>query len=154
MSFGFSVGDIIAIACVVHTIRQRLVDAPDQFKAISEEYVIPVVSLQILISRVNSVRNLSIILEDIKLVLPERELTSQQKIELGGIIEGCSIVLKELEEILGKYQELDSSARSLGGKSRRVWKKLKWDQKDTEGFRSRITLNIMLLNTFLGRISR
>jgi hypothetical protein len=37
MSFGFSVGDIIAVATLANKIRQRFVDAPEQFKAIPEE---------------------------------------------------------------------------------------------------------------------
>jgi hypothetical protein len=37
MSFGFSIGDIIAIGKLANTIRQRFVDAPEQFKAISDE---------------------------------------------------------------------------------------------------------------------
>jgi hypothetical protein len=155
MSFGFSVGDIIAVVTLANKIRQRFVDAPEQFKAISEEWVTSVVSLHILMSRFNRVRNLSIVLQDVEIVLPERELTSQQKIELGRITGGCRNILKELEETLEKYQDLDSGgAKSLAGKPRRVWKKLKWNQTDIEEFRSRITLNIMLLNTLVGRITR
>jgi hypothetical protein len=37
MSIGFSVGDIIAVASLANNIRQRFVDAPGQFKAISDE---------------------------------------------------------------------------------------------------------------------
>ena len=41
MSFGFSVGDFIAVVQLANLIRQRFVDAPDQFKAISDELVTP-----------------------------------------------------------------------------------------------------------------
>jgi hypothetical protein len=37
MSFGFSVGDIIAVAKLANLTRQRFVDAPDQFNAVSDE---------------------------------------------------------------------------------------------------------------------
>jgi hypothetical protein len=37
MSFGFSVGDIIAVASLANKIRQRLFDSPEQFKAIATE---------------------------------------------------------------------------------------------------------------------
>ena len=37
MSFGFSVGDFIAILKLANNIRERFVDAPEQFKAISDE---------------------------------------------------------------------------------------------------------------------
>jgi hypothetical protein len=40
MSFGFSVGDFIAAIEFANRIRKEFVDAPSQFKAISDEYVI------------------------------------------------------------------------------------------------------------------
>jgi len=154
MSFGFSIGDFITVLQLANTIRQRFVDAPNQFKAISDEWVTPVGSVQILIVRYNRVRSLSIVLQDVDDVLPQRELGNQQKTELNGIAQGCRNVLEELEQTLNKYQELDSSVKGFGGKSRRVWKRLTWDQKDIDGFRSRVTSNIILFNTFLGRIAR
>jgi hypothetical protein len=39
MSFGFSVGDFIAAIQLANDIRKEFVDAPGQFKAISDEYV-------------------------------------------------------------------------------------------------------------------
>lgn len=39
MSFGFSVGDFIAVIELTNRIRKKFVDAPDQFKAISDECV-------------------------------------------------------------------------------------------------------------------
>jgi hypothetical protein len=37
MSFGFSVGDFIAVLQLANKIRKEFVDAPEHFKAISEE---------------------------------------------------------------------------------------------------------------------
>ena len=39
MSFGFSIGDFFAAIELVNKIRREFVDAPSQFKAISDEYV-------------------------------------------------------------------------------------------------------------------
>jgi hypothetical protein len=39
MSFGCSVGDIITVLQLANKIRERFVDAPEQFKAISDESV-------------------------------------------------------------------------------------------------------------------
>jgi hypothetical protein len=75
-------------------------------------------------------------------------------IEFGKLIQSCQEVFKELEETLDKYQELDPNTKGFAGRSRRVWKKLRWDQKDIDGFRSRITSNVLLLNTLLGCLSR
>jgi hypothetical protein len=40
MSFGFGVGDFIAVFELANKIRKEFADAPNQFKAISNEYVI------------------------------------------------------------------------------------------------------------------
>jgi hypothetical protein len=40
MSFGFSIGDFIAVIELANKIRKDFVDAPSQFKAISDEYAV------------------------------------------------------------------------------------------------------------------
>lgn len=99
------------------------------------------------------VRNLSNVLRDIDDVLPQRDLPTQRTIEFGQIIQGCHNVLRELEETLDKYQELDPDTKGFAGRSRRVWKRLRWDQTTIDGFRSRVTSNVLLFNTFLGQIN-
>ena len=37
MSFGYSVGDFITLLRLANAVRKRFVDAPGQFKAVSEE---------------------------------------------------------------------------------------------------------------------
>jgi hypothetical protein len=37
MSFGFSIGDFITVLQLANQIRQQFIDAPDQFRAISDE---------------------------------------------------------------------------------------------------------------------
>jgi hypothetical protein len=37
MSFGFSVGDIVTVLQLANKTRERFVDAPEQFEAISDE---------------------------------------------------------------------------------------------------------------------
>jgi len=152
MSFGISIGDIIALGKLATRIGQRFLNAPGQFRAISDESVAPSCQLAETYTRIVRVRCLSIVLQDVEIVLPERRLTSKQKSELDGIAQGCRNILDELEEILGRYQELDSSANYLGGMPRRVWKTLKWDLKEIDGIRGRISSNILLFNTFLTRI--
>jgi hypothetical protein len=49
MSFGIGIGDIIALGKFASKICQRFVNAPEQFKTISDESVAPAVSLRILI---------------------------------------------------------------------------------------------------------
>ena len=93
-------------------------------------------------------------LRDVDDVQSQQELTGQQKQSLDEIAQGCHNVLDRLDKTLDKYQELDSSVNGISGKSRRVWKRFQWDQKDIDGLRSRIILNISAFDMFLGRITK
>jgi hypothetical protein len=100
------------------------------------------------------VKILSNVARDVDDILPQRDLTSEQKKQLVEIAQGCYNALKTLEETLDKYQELDTSVKGISGKSRRIWKRYQWDQKEIDDFQSRITLNISDFGTFLGQITR
>jgi hypothetical protein len=102
----------------------------------------------------DSVKSLSNVLRDVEDVQSQQDLTGQQKHSLDEIAQGCCNVLEQLNKTLDNYQELDSSAKGIRGKSRKVWKSLKWDQKDIDQFRSRITLSISAFDAFLGQITR
>ena len=99
-------------------------------------------------------KSLTILLQDIDDILPARDLTSHQQTELGNVVKHCQSVLEELNEILIKFKELDPVAKGADGRPRRVWKRFRWDQKDIDELRSRILSNFLLLNTFLGQVSR
>lgn len=60
---------------------------------------------------------LSDVLRDVDDILPQRDLTSQQKKELDQVAQGCYSVLKNLGEALEKYQELDSGVTDVVGRS-------------------------------------
>ena len=79
----------------------------------------------VLIARFNSVKALSNVLRDVDDVLPQRDLSSQQKKDLEEIARGCHDVLKQLKEKLEKNQELHSKAKGISGKSRKMWKRTK-----------------------------
>ena len=93
-------------------------------------------------------------LQDIDDILPTRDFTSHQKTELGNVVKNCRSVLQELDNILIELKELDPVAKCVDGKPRRVWKRFRWDQKDVNELRSRISSNILLLTTFLGQVNR
>jgi hypothetical protein len=40
MSFGFSIGDFVTAIQLANKIRKEFVEAPSQFKAVSDEYVV------------------------------------------------------------------------------------------------------------------
>ncbi|OBT84941.1 hypothetical protein VE02_06622 [Pseudogymnoascus sp. 03VT05] len=137
MSFGFSVGDFITVLQLAFKIRQEFVDAPIQFKAVSDE-----------------VRTLSIVLQDAAVALQNRELDTKQKRDLEDIDKGCRNVLDELQRILDKNIELSPESGVVGRRIKRVWKRLYWKQEDIDQLRSRVITNISLLNAFNGRLTR
>ncbi|KFY23766.1 hypothetical protein V491_02414 [Pseudogymnoascus sp. VKM F-3775] len=137
MSFGFSIGDFITVIKLANTIRKEFSSAPSQLKDIS-----------------NEVRNLSFILQDVEVVLPEQELSSQQKMELHHIAEGSRNVLSDLEKLLDMYGELSLDHGRAGKRVKRVWKRLSWEPEDIKELRGRISSNITLLNAFNSRLTR
>jgi septation ring formation regulator EzrA len=100
------------------------------------------------------VRSLSIVLQDVEVVLSEPDLTTQQKTELREIADGCLNVLQKLEQTLDKYSELNPGSSRIKNRVKRVWKRLKWEPEDIKELRSRIVANVTLLNTFQGKITR
>jgi hypothetical protein len=93
------------------------------------------------------------VLQDIDDILPARDLTGQQQAKLGDIVKHCQSLLEELNNKILKFREL-VPIKGVEGNSRRAWLRFKWDQKDIDEFRGRISSNILLLNTFLAQISR
>ena len=100
------------------------------------------------------VQCLSIVLQDVEVVLSQQEPDSQEKKDLEDITASCRNVLRELEKALDKYGELESKPKSVSKKVRRVWKRLTWELEDIHELRSRISSNVTLLNAFNGRFAR
>ncbi|KAK6822051.1 hypothetical protein RU639_006694 [Aspergillus parasiticus] len=137
MSFGFSIGDFLAVIGLANKIRKEFVDAPSQFKAINDE-----------------VRNLSFILQDVEVDLSGKELSDTQKSELQAITDSCRCVCDEIYEKINIYRVLESDHSTGLRRVVRVWKRLKWEPDDIQDLRARISSNIGLLNAFNGRITR
>lgn len=57
-------------------------------------------------------------------------------------------MLTALEKVLDEHSGLDTTPKGLTEKSRNIWKRIKWDSEEIQGFRSRINANIGLLNAF------
>ncbi|KFY72189.1 hypothetical protein V499_07656 [Pseudogymnoascus sp. VKM F-103] len=134
MSFGFSVGDIIAAVELANRIRKEFVNAPSQFKAISDE-----------------ARSLSIVLQDVEDRLSGPDLDEKQAKELREITNSCCDVLSELKRTLDKYSELKSGYAGAGSRAKRIWNRLKWEPDDIKELRSRIIVNVTLWNAFQGK---
>lgn len=97
-------------------------------------------------------------LEDVNMLLPRREVSSQQRKALVDILAACLSLLNELQRKVGEYPELDVGAskrdEALRDKIRHVRKRLRWEPKDIEELRVRICSNVTLLNTFYAQLTR
>ena len=137
MSFGYSIGDLIAVVQLANKVRRRFVDSPAQFRAISDE-----------------VKCLSNLLRDLDDMTPDRSLTQKHVVDLQDNLHACKNLLNDLDITLDKYQILDKSGpTTLGDKSRRIWKRLKWEPADIQELRARLASSISGFNAFLGTIA-
>jgi phosphoglycerate-specific signal transduction histidine kinase len=78
------------------------------------------------------------VLMDIEDVLPYRELPNQRQQQLQDIYERSRKLLKELNGRLSEFFSLSSDSSEPKGKRdtlHNAWKRLKWDQKDIDGYR-------------------
>jgi len=132
MSFGYSVGDILAISKLAWDVYNVYKDAPSDFRNISDE----IKSLHIIVDS----DNLKAKFQDPNLSLEERE-------RLREILQGCTNVLKDLDKLLTKYKSLGSSQ----GSSSRALDRVQWGKVDIGELRARLTSNTILLNTFVTR---
>ncbi|CAG7937923.1 unnamed protein product [Penicillium salamii] len=137
VSFGFGVGDFLAILKLANTVRKQFKDAPGQFKSISDD-----------------VKLLSNVLRDIEDDDPSENLKEAQKDQLNEISRSCTGILSELHAIINKHQSLDKSAQpSIKKVGDRVWKRFNWDQKEISDFRQRLSTNIDSFNLFLTHVA-
>lgn len=154
MSFGFSIGDFLAVIGLVNKIRKDFVGAPSQFKDISNVYVTAIDERAILIQLTHRLRSLSIILNDAEVTVSEHELNPQEETDFRDVLDGCQHTLGKLQHTVDKYIVLDSQQTSVGGKLKRAWKRLSVEPEDIRDLRSDVNVNIDLLAALTGRLTR
>ncbi|KAH8656458.1 hypothetical protein BGZ61DRAFT_283976, partial [Ilyonectria robusta] len=128
MSVGVGVGDFIKILELVTQARKRFVDAPSQYNDISNE-------------------NFSNVVQDIDVLLSGCEPRPEQQAYLQSIRNDSTSLLKDLLERLDKDREIGVRSTSTIQCVKKAWKRFNWDPNDVQAFRSRISLNLALLNT-------
>ncbi|KAH7031050.1 uncharacterized protein B0I36DRAFT_349186 [Microdochium trichocladiopsis] len=137
MSFGFGVGDFIAVIKLVKKIRTDFADAPKQFEHISTE-----------------VRSLSIVLQDIEIFVSSDHVSDTQQQDLAKVLAGCEETLRDTEKAIDKYCDLENKSKSIAQVVRRAWKRLTFEPDDIRELRSRISDDVMLLNSLVGGVTR
>ena len=129
MSFGFGVGDIIAISRLALKVYTAYKDAPDDYRNIADE-----------------VKSLHIIIEEAAQHFKSTTLSDEKKQGGKEVLEGCRNVLKDLDALIEKYNALASSNTS------QVFKRFKLGTEDIVTLRARLTSNTTLLNSFIQRL--
>lgn len=125
MSFGFSIGDFIALGQLAWKVYRSCKDAPECFKNISQE-----------------VLSLHAVLREVEENISAQTLPVTRQSNLKTIGDGCRNVLEDLQSLVDKYE-------SLGTQSKRTWDRMKWGHEDIAELRSRLTSNTVLLTAFI-----
>ncbi|KAI9724261.1 MAG: hypothetical protein M1828_003685 [Chrysothrix sp. TS-e1954] len=130
MSFGFSVGDFIAVAKLGRSVYKRCRDSPGQYQALASD-----------------ASQLSNVLEDLEDLLKEAHFdpSFQKKILARG--QPCKDVLIDMNRLLDQYQEM-----SLKHKS--VKDRIMWDEQQTRDIRERMTSTTVGLLTLYHSLHR
>ena len=128
MSFGFGLGDIIAISGLAVNVYTAYKDAPDDYKHISDE----VKSLQILIDKATP-------------HFESTTLNNNNRQEGQQALKGCKDVLEGLNSLIEKYNSAGTSRTS------QVLKRIKLGTEDIASLRVRLISNTALLNGFIQR---
>ena len=128
MSFGYGVGDVIAISKLAMQVHAAYKDAPRDYRHISEE----VSSLQI---RINKAAQL----------FGSPTLGESNRSDGQEVLKGCQSVLEDLNSLIEKYNSIATSSK------RQVFKKVQLGTEDIATLRARLISNIGLLNGFILR---
>lgn len=108
------------------TVYRSCRDAPESFGNISIE-----------------VLSLNAVITEIVEILSKEQMTPARTNNLAVITRGCEKVLKDLQALVDKYE-------NLGTNSKRVWDRMKWGLEDVAELRARLTSNVVLLSAFMG----
>ena len=137
MSFGFAVGDFLAVGKLVRNVYSAYADAPEQFRNFSQE----ILSLHIVIRKVED--QLGITGSDASASGRVASLSTKDKEDLKILYNGLQNVMKELDDLLKQYRNLESSRSPID--------RWKWGQEDLVGLRDKIRSNITLLTATLAK---
>ena len=128
MSFGYGVGDILAISGLAIKVYTAYKDAPDDFRNISDE-----------------VKSLHIIINKAAQHFESTTLSTSSCQEGQEVLKGCQNVLADLDSLIQKYNSLASASTS------QVIQRIKLGTEDIATLRVRLISNTGLLNGFIQR---
>ena len=128
MSFGYGVGDIVAISKLAIKVYKAYKDAPGDYRHIADE-----------------VRSLHIVIKKAAQHFDSSTLSNDSRQEGEEILQGCQNVLEELDALIVKYSGLAS------GSTGQALQRIKLSAEDIAALRARLTSNTTLLTSFIQR---
>ena len=128
MSFGWGVGDIIAISQLAVKVYGAYKDAPTNYRHISEE-----------------VKSLEIRINKAKQLFKSSTLSDNDRQEGQEVLKGCQSILEDLNSLIEKYHSIASSNKQ------QAFKRVKLGTEDITTLRARLISNTGLLNGFIQR---
>ena len=136
MSFGYGVGDVMAVSRLALKVIIAYKDAPDDYRNISDE-----------------VESLHIIIEKAAQHFESTTLSDNSRQKGQKVLKGCENVLEDLDTFIEKYNSLASASTSTG----QVLQKIKLGAgqvlgtEDIATLRVRLISNTTMLNGFIQR---
>jgi hypothetical protein len=128
MSFGYGVGDVIAVATLAWNVYKLCKDSPGVYKTISSEAL-----------------SLHVVLKETDDLIAQE--TAHDAASLTQISMGCKEVLQDLQALLEKYN-------SLGTQAQRTWDRMQFGMEDIATIRSRLIAHTGMLTAFNAAVTR
>ena len=146
MSFGFGVGDFLAVGKLVWDVYRAYADAPEQFRNFSQE----ILSLHVVFGKVeDQLRNQGHAQSAMQstIAVPRLALSAKDMDDLKILYNGLKTVMEEVDALLKKYQSMTEN-RSIS------FDRVKWGQEDLVGLRDKLRSNVTLLTAFNSSLAK
>ena len=142
MSFGYGVGDVMAISRLAFKVYTTCKDAPDDYRDILDE-----------------VRSLHIIINNAAQYFKGPTFRDDKRQEGQEVLRGSLNLLKDLDSLIAKYNSLapPSASPSTGTSTRKAFQRARLGislvigTEDIAELRARLTSNTTLLSSFIQR---
>ena len=134
MSFGYGVGDIMAISRLAFKVYTACKDAPGDYRNISDE-----------------VKALHIIIDNAAQHFKSTTLSDDKRQKGHEVLRSCQNLLEDLDSLIGKYNTLASASSGQVFQRVKLGTSLVLGTEDIATLRARLTSNTTLLSSFIQR---
>lgn len=124
MSFGFGIGDILAVGQLSWRLYKKCKDSSENYTELS-----------------SAVLTLHGVIKETEELFEKQDVTPEQKVRMATCRQGCEGVLKDLEGLLTRYE-------SLGTRSQRTFDRMGFGMQDMKSLHLRLISNVSMLEAF------